>query len=167
MKRIIKDSAIFSMALEKSKLEKRMESWSSLVAEHLSKCAMYGDSLLGDKYNHWIEDELATYISDTNDTVCKHNNKKLKPKQYEAKLFGWLSDSESEAKANLHDLQIKNAKLPDPYPYVEVDDAMITRMTQISKQVIDVFVPLLSSKNSVTKQEIERKLHEILDPICK
>ena len=169
MKRFVKSSeSILAMSTEKSKLEKRMEAWSDLIAEHLSKCAMYGDSLPGDKYNHWIEDELATWISDTNETICKHNHKKLKPKHYENILFGWLSDDVAEAKSNLHDLQIHNKRSGgESYPYVEVDDAMIDRMTKISSGILTTFVPLLSSINTTSKQEIETMLHNIIDPVCK
>ena len=167
MKRFIKPSQyILAMSIEKSRLEKRMESWSGLIAEHLSKCAMYGDSLPGDKYNHWIEDEIATWISSANDAVCKHNHKKLKPRQYEDILFGWLSDSRAEANGNLIDLQIHNKKSSEPYPYVKIDDDMIDRMTKISSKVLTTFVPLLSSINTVSKPEIETMLHNIIDPIC-
>ena len=167
MKIILKPDAIFAMAMGKARLEKRMDAWSDLIAEHLSKCAMYGDTLPGDKYNHWIEDEIATYISDTNDIVCKHNKRKLKVKQYENRLFGWLSDEAAEAKSNLHNLQIQNKKALESYPYVEVDEAMIERMRKISGQVVSTFVPILSSINNITKDEIEDKLHHIIDPVCK
>ena len=167
MKKMIKSETILAMAMDKSRLEKRMDAWSDVIAQHLAKCAMYGDTLPGDKYNHWIEDEIATYIRDTNDIVCKHNKRKLKPKQYEDKLFGWLSNDAAEARSNLHDLQIHNKKSSQPYPYVEVDDVMVERMRKISEQVIKVFVPLLASVNSATKYEIETKLHEIIDPVCK
>lgn len=167
MKRYIKSSSIFAMAIEKDKLEQRMRSWSDLIVEHLAKCAMYGDTLPGNKYNHWIEHELATWLSDTNDSICKHNNKKLKPSQYESILFGWLSDSPADARANLHDLQIHNKKHSNNYPYVEVDSDMISRMTEISKRILATFIPLLASKNDLSKKDIEDKLHEILDPICK
>lgn len=167
MKRYVKATYIFAMATSKDKLEQRMESWSELIAEHLSKCAMYGDTLPNNKYNHWIEDELATWISDINDTVCKHNKKKLKARQYEDGLFGWLSDSPVEARANLHHQQILNRNAARSYPDVEVDINMIDRMTTISTAVLRVFVPMLASKNTLSKKDIEAELHKLIDPVCK
>ena len=167
MKRYIKSTSIFAMATDKSKLLKRMEAWSDNIMLHLCKCAMYGDTLPGDKYNHWIE-ELAVWIFNTNDTVCKPNNKKLKPAQYESALFGWLSDASAEARSNLADLQLYNKKFGDKaYPYIKEDDAMIERMRKISAGVLETFVPILSSKNELIKQDIEAKLHDIIDPVCK
>lgn len=166
MKRYIHAAYIRAMSIEKSKLEKRMEAWSVLIAEHLAKCAMYGDSLGQGKYNHWVEHELATWLSDTNEIVCKHNNKKLKPRQYEEQLFGWLGNSRADARVNLHELQRKNRSSSEPYPEVEVDDKMIEGMYQISQAVIERFVPLLATRNSLTKQDIESILHNIMDPIC-
>ena len=167
MKRYIRTTYIRAMSIEKNKLEKRMEAWSELIAEHLAKCAMYGDSLGEGKYNHWIEHELATWISDTNDAICKHNNKKLKPKQYEEMLFGWLGNSRVDARVNLHELQRYNKSTSDPYPDVPVDDAMIDRMYKISKLVVQRFVPILATRNSLTKQDVESILHNIIDPVCK
>ena len=154
------------MAMAKAKLEKRMDAWSDKIVEHLSKCAMYCDSLPGNKYNHWIEDELATWLSDVNETTCKHNGKKLKPSQYESILFGWLGDELSDARSNLHDLQLHNSRIENQYPYVKVDEEMVRRMYEISRKIIEVFVPILSVKNSLTKKDIEKKLHEIIDPVC-
>ena len=167
MQLFMKKEPILGMALEKSKLNTRMELFGSKVAEHLAKCAMYGDSLPENKYNYWISHELATYISNINNTVCKHNNNKLKATQYETIFFGWLSKDAAEAEGNLCDLQAKNEEARNPYPYVPIDDDMIQRMTAISSAVIDKFVPLLSCINTITKQDIEQIPHHIIDPVCK
>lgn len=167
MKIYIKSSAIFGMAIEKNKLMKRMDAWSDNIAIHLSKCAMYGNTLPGDKYDHWIE-ELAVWIFSANDMTCKPNNKKLKPAQYESMLFGWLSGEAAEARGNLHDLQIHNKKYNETsYPYIQVDDDMIERMRKISEGVLETFIPILASKNELTKADIQQKLHDIIDPVCK
>lgn len=168
MKRWIKSSTyIKGMAIDRSKLITRMEAWDQEIVEHLAKCAMYGETLGYGKYNHWIEDELATWLSDTNDAICKHNKGKLKPKQYESILFASLGDSRVDARINLHELQRYNKKKTNSYPEVPVDDKMVERMYLISERVKEEFVPLLASINNLSKEDIEEKLHSIIDPICK
>ena len=157
---------IFGMSQERAPFKKKMESWGELIEEHLSKCAMYGDTLSGGKYNHWIEDELATYLSDTNDATFKPKGSKLKPHDYESLLFGGLGDDRTDARICLHNLQAYNRKQKESYPYVTVDDDMIDKMYRASQAIINKFVPILSTKNSLSKKDIESILHNILDPIC-
>lgn len=167
VKKYIRASAIFGMSVEKAKLMKRMDAWSDHIASHLSKCAMYCDTLPGEKYDHWIE-ELSVWLFSANDMTCKPNNKKLKPAQYESLLFGWLSDETAEARSNLHDLQMHNSKYNEnSYPYIKVDNAMIERMRKISADVLKVFVSILASKNNLTLEDTRNKLHAIIDPVCK
>lgn len=166
MKRLI-PTYIQAMSLDKHKLINKLDSWSEEITEHVAKCVMYGTTLGESKYNHWIEHEIATWICDANDFTCKHNNKKLKPRDYEDHLFGYLGDSIAEARANLHGLQLHNKKFYESYPYIEVDDDMIRKMFDASQQILAQFVPILSSKNSLTKDDIQSILHNILDPICK
>lgn len=155
------------MSQERAPFKKKMESWADLIEEHLAKCVMYGDSLPGNKYNHWIKDELATYISDTNDATFKPKGDKLKPKDYETILFGNLGDSEIDARISLHDLQVHNKKSSEPYPFKHVDSDMIDKMYRASQSLIKKLVPILSSRNSLDKKDIESILHNVLDPICK
>lgn len=155
------------MAEPKDKIKKKMDARSDKITEHLSKCAMYGDSLGGGKYNHWIEHELANWISEVNDLVSKPDGKKLKLKFYEDILFGGLGDSKADAKANLTDLEIYNSRAANPYPKVDIDQEMIDRMFKISEAVISKIAPILSTKNSFSKADFEVLLHSIMDPICK
>jgi hypothetical protein len=164
MKRFI---YICAMAEPKGKIKKKMKARSDKLVEHIAKCAMYGDTLGESKYNHWIEHEIANWISEINELVSKPDNKKLKPKFYENILFGGLGDDLSHAKANLTDLQIYNSRKSNPYPEVKIDSAMINRMYVISQQMFGKIVPILSTKNNFSKKDIEQILHNILDPVCK
>ena len=155
------------MAEPKYNIKKKMNLRSDKITEHLAKCAMYCDSLGEGKYNHWIEHELANWISEINDLVSKPDGKKLKLKFYEDILFGGLGDSKADAKANLTDLEIYNSRAANPYPKVDIDDEMIDRMFRISEAVISKIAPILSTKNSFDKADFEVLLHSILDPICK
>lgn len=158
---------ICAMAEPKSEIKKKMEARSDKLVEHLAKCAMYGDGLGSNKYNHWVEHEIATWISEINELVSKPDGKKLKAKFYENILFGGLGDDLSDARANLTDLQLYNGTKSNPYPKVEINDVMVDRMYAISQQMIGKVVPILSTKNSFSKKDIEQLLHVIMDPICK
>lgn len=167
MKRYIQSQEYISaMATEQKKLIKQLESWEEIVTEHIAKCVMYGDSLGIDKYNHWVEHEIATWLSDANDILVKPFNKKLKPHDYQSTLFAGLGDDKVDARVALHELQRRNNKSTEPYPYVEVDDKMIEKMFEVSGLIVKTFVPILSDTNSLSKKDIETKLHEVLDPIC-
>lgn len=154
-------------AESKDKIKSKMKARADKIVEHLAKCAMYGDGLGVGKYNHWIEHELANWISEINELISKPDNKKLKSKFYEELLFGGLGDDISDAKANLTDLQLYNGKKSNPYPFVNIDSEMISRMYKISQEMFGKIVPILSTKNSYTKADIELILHHILDPVCK
>lgn len=167
MKRYIYSEYIMAMAVSKDDIIEKMKGRRKKVAEHLAKCAMYGDGLGSGKYNHWIEHELATWISDINDLVSKPKNKKLKPDTYAEKLFGALGDSKSDAKSALIDLQLYNDSKQNKYPYVEIDEEMVGRMHKITQSMLTKIVPILATKNSLSKEDIENLLHSILDPICK
>jgi len=167
MKMYIKSQKyIYAMSTERKKFIKQLESWEEELTEHIAKCVMYGDSLGVNKYNHWIEHEIATWLNDANDTLVKPSNKKLKPRDYASTLFAGLGTDRVDARVVLHDLQRMNHKSAEPYPDVDVDSAMIERMFQASNSIVKTFLPILSSVNSLSKEDIERKLHEVLDPIC-
>lgn len=155
------------MSISQDDLIDKMKGRRAKIAEHLAKCAMYGDGLGSGKYNHWIEHELATWISEINELTAKPKGKKLKPSKYADYLFGLLGDERADAKSALIDLQLYNSKKSNSYPYVEIDDAMVDRMFEITKAMLGKVVPIIASKNSFYKKDIEQLLHTILDPICK
>ena len=157
---------IKAMSLSQSDIIHKMKGRRDKVAEHLSKCAMYGDALGLNKYNHWIR-ELATWISDINEIVSKPKGKKLKAKQYSENLFGLLGDERADSRSALVDLQLYNSRKSNPYPEIEIDDAMIERMLLITEDMHGKVVPLLSVRNNFNRNDIESLLHNILDPICK
>lgn len=164
MKRFI---YIQAMSIAQSDLINKIKARRQKVAEHLEKCAMYGDTLGEGKYNHWIEHELATWISEINELTTKPSGKKLKPEAYSELLFGLLGNERSDSRSALIDLQLYNSKKKDQYPYIEIDNKMVNRMYKITQDMLGKIVPLLSSKNRFTKKDIESLLHSMLDPVCK
>lgn len=164
MKRLV---YVCAMSLLQNDIILKMDGRRSKIAEHLAKCAMYGDALGSGKYNHWIEHELATWISEINEITSKPKGKKLKQSQYAEHLFGALGDERSDARSALIDLQLYNEKSPKPYPEVCIDEEMVDRMYEISQAMLGKIVPILSTKNNFSKHDIEQILHNILDPLCK
>lgn len=164
--RYARSTSIFAMSVERGPFKHKMARWGELIEEHLCKCVMYGDSLKQGKYNHWIEDELATWLSDCNSTTFKPSDKKLKPADYESLLFGSLGDTLTDSEVCLHSLQAHNHKKRNSYPFVNVDRRMIYNMYIVSAELREKFVPLLASRNKLAKEDIESILHNILDPIC-
>ena len=158
---------IQAMSLDQRDIIDKMRARRKKIAEHLAKCAMYGDSLGPGKYNHWIEHELATWISEINEITCKPKGKKLKASKYADNLFGLLGDDKADSRSALIDLQLYNSTKKNQYPEVKIDDDMVDRMFAVSKQMLGKVVPLLSVKNDFSKQDIENLLHSLLDPICK
>lgn len=165
MKLFIK-TPIYAMSQERGPFKQKMLSWGALIEEHVCKCVMYGDSLPGDKYNHWIEDELATWLSDCNDVTFKPSNKKLKSAEYDKLLFGGLGDELSDARICLHNLQVHNSKHRNAYPFRQVDDEMVHKLYVLTAELREKFLPILSTRNSLSKRNIAALLHDILDPIC-
>lgn len=157
---------IQGMALSKNKIEEKLYNFSDKVEEHITKCAMYGDSLGNGKYDHWIS-ELSNWISVANDMTCKTNKKKLRPIQYENSLFASIGTDEADARLNLYNLQIHNEKSSNSYPYKEVDDAMVDRMQKCSINMISEFCELLATSNTLSRLDIINRIHDVLDPICK
>ena len=164
MKRFI---YIQAMSIAQSDLVAKIRARRVKVAEHLEKCAMYGDMLGEGKYNHWIEHELATWISEINELTTKPSGKKLKPEAYSELLFGLLGDERADSHSALIDLQLYNSKKKEQYPYIEIDNKMVNRMYRVTQEMLGKVVPILSSKNRFTKKDIENLLHNLLDPICK
>ena len=158
---------IQAMSMNQDDIIDKMKGRKKKVAEHLAKCAMYGDGLGSGKYDHWIEHELATWISEINEITAKPKGKKLKPSAYADYLFGALGDERADARSALIDLQLYNSDKAKPYPEVEIDEDMVDRMYAITQQMLGKVVPILSTKNNFNKQEIENLLHSLLDPICK
>lgn len=155
---------IVAMSSTRQKLLSYLDGVSKEVALHIAKCAMYQDSL--GRYNHWIH-ELAIWISDGNDMTCKPGNKKLKPRDYEDTIFGFLGDGVADARTNLHELQRYNKRYEsESYPYIEVDADMVDRMYRASRSVVRAFVPLMASTNDLELKQIEQKLHQALDKEC-
>ena len=155
---------ILAMSNKRKDVIDFLDSLSKDVMFHIAKCSMYGDSL--GRYNHWVR-ELSIWISDANDKTCKPKGKKLTPREYADTIFDKLGTSEADARVNLHTLQRYNSRFGDEaYPFVPVDDDMISRMYTASKAVISQFSNLLSTQNDLDQHDIEQELHKVLDPKC-
>ena len=157
---------VYAMSAERSKLKYDMQRLSHRFSDHLIKCCIYGNTL--NSYNHWIEDELATWLAFVNDITCKPNNKKLKVKDYQSNLFADLGDDLPEAKLSIY-LWIEDNKRSKEYPEVtqSEQELAVTKLHKISLKCLNEISEILASKNNMSKKDWESYLHTLFDPICK
>lgn len=157
--------SILCMSLSRGKVTSKIEALSDIVLAHVCKCVLYADCT-GD-YDHWIDGELANWISMVNDLTVNPSNKKLKEKDYDRYLLGGFGDDVADAKINLNLFYSSFRQLREPYPEVIITDDMVKRMYEVTTEFHKVIPKLLSQNNNLTQQDIAAKLHNILDPICK
>lgn len=161
MYRIIKaNTPIFGMAYERKKVIQRLEGFSKRILEHVAKCILYGRRSLN--YDHWIEDEIALWISDASDMFLD-KGKKLKSNDYRRYLFGEFGDEVADARTNLHVQYADDRKTRDPYPATEIDKQKIYNMFDACEQIKDIFCDKLATKQAISKEQAASILHNILD----
>lgn len=166
MKRVIKSSNyILGMAFTRKQAIQRLQSFSKQILEHVSKCILYGDVVNKNKYDHWIEDEIGTWIYDSHLLETK-NKRGLKFKDYQENLFGEFGTSLVDAKINL-DLQYSaDRKSANPYPKINISRSIVENMYIVCNTISETFSKMLSENTDLTKAEIVEKLHQILDTYC-
>lgn len=166
MKILIKSSSyILGMAFTRKQAIQRLEAFSKRILEHIAKCVLYGQLVDRNKYNHWIEDEISTWIYDAYLLETK-NKRGLKFKDYQNNLFGEFGTSIADAKINL-DLQYSSdRKSTTPYPKVTISKNMTEDMYFVCDNISTIFSKILSDHGEINKQEIIDELHNILDERC-
>lgn len=166
MKRVILNK-VYGMSLERDKAVSKMSSLSDRIEEHLLKCLVYKDSI--NDYRHWVDDELATWISLVNDITIKPKDKKLKAMDYQSNLFGGLGDTYADANFALHLFRSNHAdsrKCKEPYPYFDITNELISATLDAFMDVQSTLCKVLAKKNDLDKASIAEVLHTILDKYC-
>lgn len=166
MKRAIKSSSYISgMAFTRKQAIQRLQAFSKQILEHISKCILYGKVVDKNKYDHWVEDEIGTWIYDSHLLETK-NKRGLKFKDYQENLFGEFGTSLVDAKINL-DLQYSaDRKSANPYPKIDISKSMVEDMYTICSKISTTFSKILSENTDLTKAEIIEELHRTLDIYC-
>lgn len=160
-------SKVYGMSLVRDKAVSKIASLSDKIEEHLLKCLVYKNST--DDYRHWIDDELATWISLVNDITIKPKDKKLKVKDYQSNLFGGLGDTYADANFALHLFRSNytdSRKCKEPYPYFDITTELISTTLDAFTDIQSTLCEVLAKKNGLDKANIAKLLHTILDKYC-
>lgn len=160
MKLFCRKVLINGQAFPKSVVEDKMKSFSEEVMNHVADCIMYGKNYKD--YGHWIEDELATWMTDGG-SLLEKGNKKPKKKVYEDTLFGHFGTTKDDAEHNLNIENVNNQNKEVPYPKVVVDDKMITDCYNACKEIKETMIPIFIANKKLDKQMITKTLFSILD----
>lgn len=159
MKYFIVHRPIYGMSLDRSSAINRLEHLSTPFYEHICKCVLYGDS--SGYYNHWVDDELANWLTQVNNLTIK-GNKKLKAKDYLNSFLRDFGDDYSDARINLTAFALSNR---GKYPAVRTD-SYITNMYEVSQSIISELPSILASNNSLNQRDFINILHDLLDYQC-
>lgn len=155
---------IYSMSVPRSKAKERIEALGEIVLEHVCKCVLYGDST-GD-YHHWVDGEIANWLSIANDLTIKPSNKKLKARDYDEMLLGGFGDDLADARMNLNLLYRKFRQSANPYPEVNLTPDLVKKLADVTAALHDILPKLLSQQNNMTQDDLAAELHTILDKYC-
>lgn len=155
---------VLGMAFERNHIIDKLKSFSPLILEHLCKCILYGRSV--DRYDHWIKDEIATWIVDAS-KMSLDKGKKLKKNDYDRYLFGALGTDRIDAEPNLDYQYAQDRRERYPYPEVDITDDMYDNMFEASVAIRSKFCEQLARKGKLDKTDVTNDLHEILDKYCK
>ena len=167
MRRKFTKVPILGMAITRADAISRLRSFSETVELHLLNCILYGDSS-GD-YNHWVNQELSSWMVAANRILLK-GNKKLKKADYEDYLFGKLGDAEDDAFVALTAFQLHytgaHSKVNPPYPNFELDEQITSDVFEFFREVKSKMCEILSQPNDLNKADFQRLLHEMMDKHC-
>lgn len=165
MKRITHKSEhakIFGISMYRKNAISVLESNANTLAMHILKCVIYGDTL--DCYNHWIDDEIAEYISIANDITVKPKNKKLKASDYERTIFSYFADSHQDASILLRTFRINNSETHQ-YPDFEITRELIDDVYDAFQSIKHDVLPLLCASNNYDAHNFSMIIHNIFDEV--
>lgn len=159
MKRYIKNTSIFGMALPRKQIFAKLSALSEDINIHVIKCVVYSD-ILPDSMHQWIS-ELSAWFAQASRYKCKS---KLKASDYAQTLFSAFGEDVYDADANLTGYQLINAKSikSEGYPDFEVTQQLINKLFQTYQSIISETTPVLISGQCRTASEWVKILEPIL-----
>lgn len=154
--------AILGMAFERPDAIKHLRGLSETLMFHMVKCIVYGNST-GD-YDHWIEDEISSYLASANDVRMKPNNKKPKLDSFNRYLFGMLGDSVQDSGVCIATFRAWNEK-KKKYPEFIQTKEMAQRLYKATQNLKRLVLPLLGSKNDYDMDDFKPIVHRAIDSV--
>lgn len=157
MKRAIRSSYIMGMAFPLSVAKDKLTSDAKRLNDHIIKCVVYGDSLYC--LNHWIDDEITTWIYKASTISCKH---RISSNVYRSTLFCWFGENSRDAESNLYDFYAKYVMRRKEYPKFDIDRYLIERLNKVYREIEKEIIQMFCDKYSYTKNDYSEVLREIL-----
>lgn len=157
MKRVIRSSLILGMAFPMSVAKDRLTADAKQLNDHIMKCIVYGDSF--GCLNHWINDEITTWIYKASTVSCKH---RISSNVYKSTLFCWFGEDSRDAESNLYDFYTKYVMRRKKYPKFEIDRYLVERLNKVYRELEREIIQMFCDKYNYTKEDFREVLHEIL-----
>lgn len=158
MKRVSRSPYIMGMAFLMSVAKDKLTSDAKQLNDHIMKCVIYGDSL--GCLNHWINDEITTWIYKASTINCKH---KITSTLYKSTLFCWFGENQRDAESNLYDFYSKYVMRKGEYPKFDIDRYLIERLNKVYREIEKEIICMFCDKYSYTKNDYSEVLREILE----
>lgn len=155
-----KESYIFGMATDKKKAEKKVESISDRINEHIIRCVVYKNTT--NDLQHWIYDELTTWFDYINRIELKTKSGKFTEKSLDDILFGEFGDAVTDAEFNLALFRANVAKNGEEYPDFQVTVQLATELRSVYDEIRTTFMPIFTKKNNYSRTDIYNFLCKIL-----
>ena len=145
---------ICAMSWTRDRALSRMSERSDTLAKHLIKCVVYPDNTRD--RTHWIQ-EISSYLEFANDITLKPKNRKPNKIDFEDSLFDALGNTKNDAKNSLKSFLWENNE-SHQYPEFGITNQLIENVFQTFKNIHDIFIPILTQKNSETLESIQEKV---------
>lgn len=158
MKRVIRSSSILGMAFPMSVAKDKLTADAKQLNDHIMKCVIYGDSL--SCLNHWIDDEITTWIYKASIISCKH---RISSNVYKSTLFCWFGENSRDAESNLYDFYAKYIMRQKKYPKFEIDRYLIERLNKVYREIEKEIINMFCDKYNYSKKDYNEVLKEILE----
>ncbi|MCM1222121.1 MAG: hypothetical protein NC548_47390 [Lachnospiraceae bacterium] len=158
---------IYAMSEPIHTLYKKMDDNQKNIHRHVAKCILWGKDYKD--YDHWICDEIATWI----DQIARRKAKaKLKSSAVQEHLFDMVGDEYTDALIDLDDVYDECRRKLPPYPEVEITRNLSIRFFNAYHEIEKYFTWYICNHKFTKhsgesyKDEIIPKLYEILDKYC-
>ena len=125
------------------------------ICNHIIKCIIYGDTT--NSLNHWINQELSSWLSRISNMVVQTPKQKLSKQQYSKLLFDDFANDVYDMYVMIgffKDKYIHKEDLKNPLPDFELDYNISKLVFEGFTQVKNAMSTLLASKSKYTKEEI-------------
>lgn len=159
MKRYVMSNSIFAMSQSRKVILNRLVALSDVINRHIIECVVYRETKAS-ILHHWTH-EVAVWLQRANVLKCKS---KMKARDYKDSLFGYFGTDGEDARINIENYQLWNARSmnPTPYPDFEITEDMVNNLFNVYQELMDTCIPILVSGEELSVGEWEKLITPIL-----